>query len=100
MMEWFYDQYIESDRRAEPYAAPIRAEDLSGLPPAVVAVAGYDPLHDEGVAYARALQEAGVPTTLLSYPGLIHGFAGMGLAVAKAREAVALMGAALATATS
>ena len=100
MMEWFYDQYAHGEQRVEPYASPIRADDLSGVAPAVVAVAGFDPLCDEGAAYATALQRAGVSTTLVTYPGLFHGFAGMGAAIDKSREAVAMMGAALATATA
>lgn len=56
-----------------PYAAPARAEDLSGLPPALVAVCQFDPLRDEGIAYAQRLMHAGIPTELHHYPGTFHG---------------------------
>jgi acetyl esterase len=56
-----------------PYAAPARATDLSGLPPAFVTTCQYDPLRDEGIEYARRLAHAGVPTELRHYPGTFHG---------------------------
>lgn len=73
-MAWFHDQYASAAQRADGYAAPLRAASLAGLPPAHVVVAGHDPLHDEGVAYAARLADAGVVTTLSSYPGQFHGF--------------------------
>jgi acetyl esterase len=74
-MGWFFRQYLPREQDwASPRAAPLRAPRLGGLPPAVVAVAGYDPLHDEGEAYAGRLHEAGVPVTLLEFPSLPHGF--------------------------
>ena len=60
--------------QVSPYAAPARADDLSGLPPAVVSVAEHDPLRDEGRAYARRLADDGVPSRLLEVPGAFHGF--------------------------
>ncbi|MFC4565644.1 alpha/beta hydrolase [Nocardiopsis mangrovi] len=56
-----------------PYAAPMRAEDLTGLPAAMVVVAQYDPLRDEGIQYAQRLSHAGVPTELVQYSGTFHG---------------------------
>ena len=74
-MGWFFDQYLPREQdRSQPRAAPLRAADLDRLPPAVIAVAGRDPLRDEGVAYAERLRAAGVPLTLLEFPSLPHGF--------------------------
>jgi acetyl esterase len=76
-LQWYWDQYVPrvADRR-HPHASPLVA-DLEGLPPAVVVLAGHDPLHDEGLAYADALRGAGVDVTQLSYPGGVHGFVTM-----------------------
>ena len=88
-MIWYWDHYLASDADASnPYAAPLQADDLSGLPPALVITAEYDPLRDEGEAFARALESAGVPTTCTRYDGMIHGFFGMAAAVDKGRQAV------------
>lgn len=78
---WYQEQYVGDADATDPRISPLLADDLSGLPPAYVAVAGFDPLRDEGEAYARRMAEAGVQVTLRRHDGLIHPFAnttGMG----------------------
>ncbi|MEO8093172.1 MAG: alpha/beta hydrolase [bacterium] len=92
-MDWYRDNYFGAPgERSDPRASPILAPDLSGLPPAHVVTAGFDPLRDEGEAYAERLREAGVATTLRREPDLVHGFinaAGLGGRAAEATVAVA-----------
>ena len=90
MMEWFWDQYLADPADgAHPYASPIRATSLSGLPPAAVFVAGFDPLRDEGLAYADALRAAGVAVETRNLDDMVHGYLQMGAVSAGARRAVA-----------
>jgi acetyl esterase len=92
-MDWFYGHYApEAPSRTDARLSPIRAADLSGLPPAVVLVSGYDPLRDEGIAYAKKLEEAGVEVELRRYDSMIHGFFGMLGIIPTADEAVAAVG--------
>ena len=70
-----WNHYIGKDRsNVSPYAAPARAEDVSGLPPAYVMTCEHDPLRDEAIIYAMRLMAAGVPVELHNYPGTVHGF--------------------------
>jgi acetyl esterase len=88
-MQCFWDHYLATDGDAEnPYAAPLRSSDLRGLPSATVITAEFDPLRDEGEAYARKLKDAGVPVELRRYDGVIHGFFSMGDMITKGKTAV------------
>jgi cation diffusion facilitator CzcD-associated flavoprotein CzcO/acetyl esterase/lipase len=71
LMRWFWDHYADPADRGDPRAAPLRG-DLAGLPPACIVAADFDPLRDEGVAYARALEAAGVPVRLARARGHTH----------------------------
>lgn len=96
VMKYFWNHYASSPEEArQPYASPINAENLGGLPPAMVITAECDPLRDQGEAYARRLQEAGVPVTVKRYAGAIHVFFQMGAVIDSGREAVSDAAAAL-----
>jgi len=98
-MVWYWNHYLKDDADASnPYAAPFQARDLKGLPPALVITAEYDPLRDEGEAYARRLESAGVPTVCTRYDGMIHGFFGMAAVIDKGKQAVEQASSALLTA--
>ncbi len=73
-MRWYWDKYVPTAAdRDHPYANPLNAA-LDGLPPAVIVIAGHDPLRDDGIRYADALESAGVPVTRCHFEGGIHGF--------------------------
>jgi acetyl esterase len=75
LMDWFWKAYVPAGTDlADLRLSPLLAKDFAGLPPAFVLTAGYDPLRDEGRAYANRLIDAGVKTTYVNYPGTIHGF--------------------------
>jgi len=88
-MRWFWDHYIGPNGNPnDPYASPLAADDLSGLPNAHVITAEYDPLRDEGNAYVARLMDAGVPTVSKCYDGMIHGFFGMSEVLDDAKAAI------------
>ena len=88
-MDFFEANYLPAGvDRTEPRVSVLRAADLSGLPPAHLAIAGFDPLRDEGIAFARRLEEAGVPVSLRLHPGLVHTFANLTAICPTARQAM------------
>jgi len=92
-MAWFLDHYVpDPAQRTHPHASPLFAERHTDLPPACVVTAGFDPLRDEGAAYADRLHNAGIPLTRVEAPTLVHGFFTMSgvLPAAKERRAAAL----------
>ena len=89
LMKWFWNHYLADENIADdPYVSPLRAVNLTDLPQALILTAEYDPLCDEGEAYARKLQQAGVKVKLTRYDGMIHGFIRMTSRLDKARQAL------------
>lgn len=89
-MEFFINAYLpDPAERSSVKASPLLAGDLSGMPPACIITAGFDPLRDEGEAFAQRLRQAGVPVFSKRYDGMIHGFASMGSLLAEADQAIA-----------
>ncbi len=89
-MKWFIELYLgERGDPKDPLVSPVYADDLSGLPPALVITAEYDPLRDEGEAYGTRLQQDRVAAKVSRYDGMIHGFFSMGAIVDAARRATA-----------
>jgi acetyl esterase len=88
-LEWFIAQYLNDPKEsADPRVSPLRADDLSNLAPALIFTAGFDPLRDEGRAYADRLSAAGVKTVHREFDSLIHGFVGMRGALQAAARAM------------
>ena len=94
-MRAYWDYYLGDADPAHPDASPLRADDLSGLPPAFILTAAADVLRDEGEAYGAALNEAGTRATVRRYPGTVHGFWRWLACTAAAPRAVGEVGAAL-----
>lgn len=89
LMAWFRKQYLNtSDDVKHPYLSPYLYEDVSGLPPALIMTAEYDPLRDDGKAYADKLKAAGVDVEYVDYSGMIHGFITMANMIDKGQKAL------------
>jgi acetyl esterase len=91
-MHWFISHYLRSDEdKSDWRASPLLAGNLAGVAPALVMTAGFDPLSDEGDAYAEALRQAGVPVRHERFEGQIHGFATMGRIISDSGRAIAMI---------
>ena len=87
MMGWFWQQYLESAGQGDdPLASPLRADGLAALPPTTLISAEFDPLRDEGEAFAQRLRQAGVPVRMQRCEGMIHGFISMAPFVERAAQ--------------
>lgn len=100
-MQWFIEHYLRDEAdKTDPKASPLYAQSFAGLPPALVITAGFDPLRDEGKAYADKLSGADVEVDYHCYEGMVHGFFGMAGALSQARNAQQQAAAALRQALS
>jgi acetyl esterase len=89
-IEWFYSQVLPEDAdRLSPKVSPLLSKDFSGLPPAYIMLGGYDPLHDEGLAYAEKLKAAGVKVTVADYSDMVHCFIYLQSVLPQAHDAMA-----------
>ncbi|MBS0272881.1 MAG: alpha/beta hydrolase [Proteobacteria bacterium] len=100
-LDWFYANYLPAGAdRKDPRISPLAAADVSGLPPAYVMLAGFDPLHDEGLQYAERLRAAGVPVTVADYSDMVHDFIYLQAVLPQAADALNSAAKALKTALS
>ncbi|MBS0472530.1 MAG: alpha/beta hydrolase [Proteobacteria bacterium] len=89
-LDWFYGSYLpDGVDKNDPKLSPLRAKDVSGLPPAYVMLGGYDPLHDEGMQYADKLRTAGVKVQVVDYSDMVHCFVYLQSVLPQAHEALA-----------
>jgi len=89
-LDWFYASYLpDGADRNDPKISPLRAKDLTGLPPAFVMLGGFDPLHDEGMQYADKLRAAGVKVTVADHTDMVHCFVYLQAVLPQAHEALA-----------
>jgi acetyl esterase len=87
-LNWFIDQYLTDAQRSDPRVSVMLATDLSGFPATYITTAGFDPLRDEGEAFAHRLAQAGVPVALRRHTDLIHAFANLADLGGRFREAL------------
>ena len=85
-MAWFWNHYLGAADRADPRAVPARCDNLAGLAPTLLVTAEYDPLRDEGEAFSRRLHDAGVQTSYICTPGVVHGFLARWHTMSRAHE--------------
>jgi acetyl esterase len=91
-MEWFWSRYADPAQRGDAHASPLRAPQLAGLPPALIMLAEFDPLRDEGLAYAARLQREGASVEVVMFDDMFHGFFHLVNFMERADEAVDLLG--------
>jgi acetyl esterase len=92
---WYVENYLSGHDARDPTVSPLLAEDVSGLAPAIVLHAGFDPLRDEAIAYCAKLRRSGIPVKELAFADMIHGFLTMGGALSQADDALGCIRSAL-----